>query len=565
MSPTTTLSRLAAAVLAVVLAATTATPSVAVPADVASAYDPTVLRDYTLTMQPLAGYVVPVDHVYPDGYETWSAEDQQAYVDDLARAAAWDVVRFDTTTTIVLPAMFASGGETPILVGVRRKSSRALPSEADPHKVGLKVSINEYVSSQRWHGVTKLSLENGGDVSPVAEGLAWQLHQRAAGTGLYPIGYDPALSAWATVSVNGENLGVYTSVEQRNKQFLKNRNLWTTSSPVTWMYKADDIGAYLLDEGPSPLPDGTVVNSPTYDALCFRPFRPTPTCATPSDQELATLLPSLIDMDVLLTEAAVDAYTVNNDAVMSKGKNHFFVDREGELRRYYPWDLDAVFGKSDGTSTGTQIYAVGTSVVKRKTVYTQSAYQEVLLNHPTFRAQYNRIMLALLDGPLSVSALHAVIDAAQTTLSPALAADPYVGAVLGGGSVADHFASLRAWITSRDAAVRAQVSANLPAPRPTWVTQAPTSLAYGGATTVKAGGSYTLSAALVSNGSPVPGRTVTFVVNKVTYTATTTDLGVASVTAKAAAKTGAYTVAVRYAGETAYAPATASASLTVTK
>ena len=40
----------------------------------------------------------------------------------------WDTIRHDTTNEIEVPAMFWADGEVPILVSVRRKSSRALPS-----------------------------------------------------------------------------------------------------------------------------------------------------------------------------------------------------------------------------------------------------------------------------------------------------------------------------------------------------------------------------------------------------------------------------------------------------
>ena len=39
----------------------------------------------------------------------------------------WDTIRHDTTNEIEVPALFWADGETPILVSVRRKSSRALP------------------------------------------------------------------------------------------------------------------------------------------------------------------------------------------------------------------------------------------------------------------------------------------------------------------------------------------------------------------------------------------------------------------------------------------------------
>jgi hypothetical protein len=96
----------------------------------------------------------------------------------------WDTIRHDTTNEIEVPALFWADGESPILVSVRRKSSRALPSEADPVKVGLKIDINELVDGQKWRDLTKVSLENGTDSgvipgrtclesSPACQQLVW--------------------------------------------------------------------------------------------------------------------------------------------------------------------------------------------------------------------------------------------------------------------------------------------------------------------------------------------------------------------------------------------------------
>lgn len=249
--------------------------------------------------------------------------------------ADWDTIRFDTTNEIEVPAMFAASGEAPILVSVRRKSSRALPSEADPRKVGLKIDINEFVDDQEWHGLVKLSLENGADVDPVAEGLAWNLHELAGVEGFYGAGYHPALASWVKVYVNGEYLGVYVNVEQRDRRMLENRGLFVRGQ--TWLYEIDDINGYALEVGE---PD-----SPTYSRLCYAPFRTALACKTPSDAVLATELSELIDMQAMLTQGAVDAVTGNQDALFSHGKNYFFADfANGGKRRYFPWDLDAVFG-----------------------------------------------------------------------------------------------------------------------------------------------------------------------------------------------------------------------------
>ena len=364
----------------------------------------------------------------------------------------WDTIRFDTTNEIEVPASFWADGETPILVSVRRKSSRALPSEANPIKVGLKIDINELVDGQKWRGLTKVSLENGVDSGVIQEGLAWNLHRLASGS----YGYQAALASWVQLRINGELIGVYVNAEQRDKQMLRNRGLWTDDE--TWIFDQDDIGVPEIEEG-----DGF---SPTYDLLCYVPFRvagkkSSGTCPTPTDAELANQLPLLINMQGMLTQGAVDAYTDNPDALLSHGKNFQFVDfidpnntGRDTRRLYFPWDLDAVFRSTTGN-----IYASGSG---RKV--SPTPYQEVILRHPVFRSHYNQIMTDLLNGPLSVANVQNFLNQTEAVISTALTNDPFPTT---DGSPADAFERLRVWVAARDVNVRSQLSANGPPnPRP---------------------------------------------------------------------------------------------------
>src|ERR1044071_7405771 len=101
-------------------------------------------RKLTLAIGPLVLIVLtsaPAAHAqaWPDVFNPF-----QILTLNLELAPAdWDKIRRDTTNTIEVPAQFWADGEAPILVSVRRKSSRALPSESNPVKVGLKVDINE--------------------------------------------------------------------------------------------------------------------------------------------------------------------------------------------------------------------------------------------------------------------------------------------------------------------------------------------------------------------------------------------------------------------------------------
>jgi hypothetical protein len=360
--------------------------------------------------------------------------------------ADWDTIRFDLTNEIEVPASLSADGEAPILVSVRRKSSRALPSETDPQKIGLKIDINEYVDGQLWHGLAKLSLENGGDVSVIYEGMAWQLHELASQAGFYGPEEHAALANWVTVSVNGAPLGVYTSVEQRDSQFLRNRGVRVKGQ--TWLYEVDDIDGWAVEDGDP--------HSPAFQALCYSPFRPVAkkggsgTCSTPSDAVLATHLDSLIEVDAMLAQGAVDAFSANPDALFSHGKNFMFADfsHSGLKRRYYPWDLDAVF-----RSTSTGIYG---DIGKRGV--TQTPYEKVLLNHPELRARFNAILSAMIapGGPLATSSV-ALLDAIEPVLAPALLADPYASV-----DATSAFNQLRNWIPARVGNVQSQIGANGP-------------------------------------------------------------------------------------------------------
>jgi hypothetical protein len=342
----------------------------------------------------------------------------------------------DETFAIEVPAQFSADGESSISVMVRRKSGDWLNG-----KVSYKIDINDLVNGQKWNSLTKLSLENGDDADVVSEGLSWYMHRAAAGN--MP-NYSPGMAAWTTLSINGASQGVYLNVEQPNKQFLRNRSLWEKDE--TWLFKQSDVASTTYKEGPTQV-------SPTMQALNFSPFADgTP----PQGQALQTILNDNIDMEAMLTLGAVNAFTGNPDELFSKGKNFYWADfappyepanTEGK-RTYFPWDLDASIRQSNLSIYGT----------RRGNKIIHSEYQEVILNDPVFRTQYNNIMLSLLAGPLSVASLTAFLDDMEPVITAPLEADANNNI---GGSVAGHFDSLRQWVIDRHDNIHQQLLADI--------------------------------------------------------------------------------------------------------
>lgn len=350
----------------------------------------------------------------------------------------WNTIRNDSTLLIQVPALLWQDGDQPISVLVRRKSGDGLPSEADPQKVSLKIDINDLVTGQKWHELTKLSLENGDDQDVVREGMAWQLHQAASVAAL--TGYDSGYAAWVRLNVNGAYVGLYVNTEHRNKQALRNRGLFISGS--TWLYKILGPNDVELTVG--------IPHSPTFGALCYLPFFASATggggpalCPTPNAATLAVELPTYVNMQGMLTMGAVNAFVANLDAMFTHERQSFYADfLGGTTRMYLPWDLDSVFRGGPGLTS--DIYTGGPG----------SPYQTIILGNATFRAQYSQIMNDLICSPLSESSLIFLVDSLEPVLTQALAEDPNNQIK---GTVADYFDGLRSWISQRVANVTGQI------------------------------------------------------------------------------------------------------------
>lgn len=374
----------------------------------------------------------------------------------MVNPANWDTIRYDLTFDIEVPAWFWADGEEADkkCVSVRRKSCDAIPNETNPCKISLKIDINEYVSGQEWHGLNKLSLENGDDQDVLAEGIAANIHRMACVREGY--GYDAWHASWVKLYVNGVYRGVYINAEQYDKRFLQNRGLYVWHR--TWLYRYSGFENFELDVG-----DDLNPKSPTVDALCYKPFvikfpasQLYPTggcCPTPDDVTLVNDLNDLINMQGMLTYAAVNALISNPDELFSHGgHNTYFLDfgdGSGRKRMYFPWDVDAALSN------------VNSNIYERKPGQ-PTVYQDIILGNPLFRCRYNRIMRNLLNGPLSEANIHSFINSVQNqALIDALEADPWSKME---GGVANRFQTIRDWFSARIANVLAQVAHDEPSP-----------------------------------------------------------------------------------------------------
>jgi len=372
----------------------------------------------------------------------------------------------DSLSEIKRPAYFWADGEEDqrIYVSVRRKSGDPIPPAFGPvgDKISLKIDINKYHeedpsdpdypghpdSVEMWHGIKKLSLENGDDNNVLAEGFAANVHQLASGPAGY--GYDCWRANWVKLYVNGHYYGVYVNAEHLDKTFLKNRNFYVWHQ--TWLYQYRGEHSFSLEIG-----DDSNPKSPTVNALNFFPFAfgksnsplypDAGIISPPDDATLTSMLDELIDMQGMIAMAAVNIYAANPDSLFTHERNSHFLDFDtndplvSRKRLYFPWDIDAALQSPNST-----IYGDSTQ------------YQELLLKETTYKPLYDKIMTDLINGPLSEGELLAFIDRIEPVLRDALAQDPYNQFdSIGYPGVDETFDALRLWVTNRDVSVRSQL------------------------------------------------------------------------------------------------------------
>jgi hypothetical protein len=411
---------------------------------------------------------------WPDHYDPFSL---LRYHLTLAESD-WNTIRSDQSYDIEVPALLSAEDEAPVLVSVRRKSASAFPNESNPEKVSLKIDLNEFTTEdadgnpvcdgdygfdapcvETWHGLKKLSLENGDDMNVVTEGFAWYLNRLAAEDPA--IDYTPGLAAWIELHVtltradgsvaDSFNNGVFVNVEQRDKQFLKNHGLWAGGDD-TWLYKYSDRWAPELKEAPEDA-QGEPVHSPLFlDVLYHEPFQPCdletllpagPCDPLPEGDAFVAVLDAHLNVQGLLALGAVSGFLVSGDDLFSKNKNYYQVDYSDPAigrREYLQWDLDSAMAalKTDGS-------------IYKQARKRNGEYEAAILGNPVLRERYTDMMRALLDGPLAEQALLEDLDAFEALLGAALDADPHSPAGSG------FFDAMRSWVRDRTAFVRAEL------------------------------------------------------------------------------------------------------------
>ena len=282
------------------------------------------------------------------------------------------------------PARVTVDGDTYAEVGVRKKGFIGSQSDTRP---SLKLRFDKYVDGQALGGVMeRMTLNNGvQDPSMVNTCLAHQIFALA--------GTPTPRCSFATVSVNGTNLGLYVHVEEIKPPFLARHfasaegNLYEgTVSDFTPEYR------------------GTFEKKSNEDAADWSDIDGVVAALQdPSEAGLAALADA-VDMDRFLTFWAVEVLVGHWDGYSGNRNNYRFYREPGGRFVFMPWGVDEAFHLKDDPNPFDNISNPPPSVLAL-TAIPSRLYQD-----DAWRAKYVGRLKELLDTVWNEDELLASVD-----------------------------------------------------------------------------------------------------------------------------------------------------------
>ena len=319
------------------------------------------------------------------------------------------------------PATITIDGLTVPNVGVRKKGNLGSVSSARP---GLRVKPHEYVSGQRIAGLKALTLNNNHqDDSLVSQCLGYELFRRA--------GLPASRCAFAHVTVNGEDLGIYSNVETIREEMLARH----FTDPTGRLYESGGDFVFGSTGGFQPKVDESSPDCSDLAAVMQAVDAP--------DDQLAARLGAVLDLPRFFRYWAMEVVTDHWDGY-ANNRNNFFLyhDPVSDRMTFLPWGIDALFTGRARTTRPLSVYAFGALAWR-------------LYAAPATRAMYLAGLRDVLDTVWDAAAIASELDRLEALLRPFV--DP--GDT---GELARRIDGVRAFVAGREAALRAELDAGEP-------------------------------------------------------------------------------------------------------
>lgn len=357
---------------------------------------------------------------------------------------------------------FKADGRTYSDAGIRYKGNASYLNSAKALKRSLKLEFDHYNDdADRFHGLRKLNLNSGAmDPTKGREALSFAVFRA--------VGAPAPRTAFAEVRLtvpdkfDKELLGLFTVIEQVDKQFLKDR------------FK-NDKGLLLKPEGLRGF-EYLGENWDSYKSRYLPKREPTPSEAQrimafarlihrADDQQFAKEIGSLIDLDLFLRFIAANALVSNLDSIFSTGHNFYmYLHPATNKIVFIPWDMDLSLAGFPMIGTPNQQMDLSLA----RPINGQNRLISRLFAIKEIDDKYQALLKELVASVFAKEALLRDVETIEATTrlplmneAKALAARHEIGygfGPLGVGALFIRVPDLRTFVEKRTASVQAQIA-----------------------------------------------------------------------------------------------------------
>jgi hypothetical protein len=319
------------------------------------------------------------------------------------------------------PADVVIGGRAMSNIGARKKGFLGSLSDTKP---SLKLAFDEYTGSQAFLGLKKMTLNNAQqDPSYVKQCVGYDVFRAA--------GIPAPRCAFAHVSVNGNDLGLYVHVESMNKQFLSRHfkdNDGTMYEGALSDFRAEWVGTFEKKTNESDL------DRSDLDAVVA--------ALEVDDPSLVAALDPLVDLDGFYTFWATEVLIGHWDGYAGNTNNFYIYDdpTTGKMA-FLPWGVDGILFEDPNSSAPSSVLATGALAWR-------------LYRYGPSKLDYIARMREVVAGAWDADAILASIDAMEELITPVV--DP-------GAGLAPAVDLVRDFVADRAGVITAELDAGAPA------------------------------------------------------------------------------------------------------
>lgn len=314
--------------------------------------------------------------------------------------------------------VFVSGNtvrDTVQNVGLRLRGNTSLNAK----KKSFKVSFNEFVPGRKYQGVKKLNLRgSANDPSMIREKLFYEVWNKA--------GMAKRRAAFTKLYINGDYRGLYTNIEEIDKEWLKDvfkndtGNLYKCTWPADMAYLGDNAADYkkILNNPDTRAYDLTTNETADDYTRLIALFK---ALNEPVDAAYPGKINSILNTDAVLKAFALDVATGHWDDYFYNKNNYYLYDHPGTGRfEYITFDTDNTFGVSWGNTD----WAKRNALLWYRTGEARPLATK-LLAVPLFKDRFVRYLDTITRQITLPDSIFPRINALRSLLTPAAADDVF--------------------------------------------------------------------------------------------------------------------------------------------